>query len=52
MEGVVTVAAAASEAEDRCVSGGAVVGGEVGSGGVCCHFHIGIVWRSGDDAVI
>ena len=52
MQGVVAAAVAASEAVDICVAGGAVVGGEVGSGRVCCHFHIGIVWWSGGDAVI
>ena len=32
---------------DRCAYRGAVVGGEVISGRVCNHHHIGIVWRSG-----
>ena len=51
MEGVVAVVAAAVDAEDGCVPGGAVVGGEVSSGGACHHNHISIVWRSGGDAV-
>ena len=48
----VEVPAAALEAEDGCVPGGAVAGGEVGSSGVRCHHHIGLVWWSVGDAVI
>ena len=51
-EGSVEVEAAALEAEDGCVPGGAVVGREVGSGGIRCNIHIGIVRRSGGEAVI
>ena len=51
-EGAVAVAVAALEEEFGCVPGCAVVGGDVGSGGVRCHRHIGLVWRSGGDAVI
>ena len=51
-EGAVAVAAAALEAEDRCAPRGAVVGGEVDSGRVHCHSHIGLVCKSGGDAVI
>ena len=46
------LAEAALEAEDRCVTGGAVVGGEVGSDRICFHHHISLVRRSGGDAVI
>ena len=35
-----------------CVPGGAVVGGEVSSGGVCRHHCISLVLRSGGDTVI
>ena len=52
VEGVVAVVATALEAEDGCVPGGAVVGREVGSGGIRCNIHIGIVRRSGGEAVI
>ena len=52
VEGAVAAAVAASEAEDRCVPEGAVAGVEVSSGGLCCHCRIGLVWRSGFDAVI
>ena len=52
VEGLVAVVAASLEAEDGCITGGAVVGGEVRSGGVCHHHHIRIVRRSGGDAVI
>ena len=45
-EGAVAVARAASKAEEGCVPGGAVVGGDFESGGVRCHHHIGLVWRS------
>ena len=41
------LAEAALEAEDRCVTGGAVVGGEVGSDRICFHHHISLVRRSG-----
>ena len=51
-EGAVAVASSALEAENGCVPGGAVVGGDVGSGGVRYNFHIGLVRRSGGDAVI
>ena len=51
-EGAVAVSEAASEAENGCFPRGAVVGGEVGSGGVIFHPHISLVWRSGGDAVI
>ena len=43
----VAAAAAALEVEDGCVPRGAVVGGEVGSGGVRRHCHIALVCRSG-----
>ena len=46
------MAEATSEAEYRCARGGAVVGREVGSGGVRRHFHIDLVQRSGVNAVI
>ena len=46
------MAEAASEAEDGCVPGGAVVDREVGSGGVRHHIHIVLFWKSGGDAVI
>ena len=52
VEGVVAVVAASLEAEDGCVTGGAVVSREVCSGAVCHHHHISIVRRSGGDAVI
>ena len=29
-----------------------MIGGEVGSGRVCCHSHINLVQRSGGDVVI
>ena len=29
-----------------------MVGGEVGSGGVVCPCHIGLVWQSGSNTVI
>ena len=51
VEEVVAVVAAALETEDGCVPGGAVVGGEVNSGGLCHRNHISIVWRSGSYAV-
>ena len=38
--------------EYGCVPGGAVVGGEVGSGGIHCHSRIGLVRRSEGNAVI
>ena len=41
-----------SEAEDRCVPGGAVVGGEVRISGVRRHRHVDLIRRSGGDAVI
>ena len=44
--------AAALEAEVRCIPRGTVVGGEVVSGRVCRHCHIGLVLQSGGDAVI
>ena len=48
-EGAVGVAAAASEAENGCAPGGAVVD----SNGLTLHFHISIIRRSGGgDAVI
>ena len=50
--GEVAVVAATSEAEDECVPRDAVVGREVGSGGLRRHCHIGLVQRSGGDAVI
>ena len=43
--------ATALEAEDGCVPGGAVIGREISSGRVCHHHHIGIVRRSGGNAV-
>ena len=52
VEGAAEVATAASEADDGCVLRGAVVGGEVRSGGVCRHHHIGLVWQSGGNTVI
>ena len=52
MEGVVSVTAEASEEEDECAPRGAVVGGEVGSVGVRCHHHIGIVRQLGVNAFI
>ena len=51
LEGAVAVVATALEAEDGCVPGGAVIGKEISSGRVCHHHHIGIVWRSGGNAV-
>ena len=51
-KGVEAVAAAASEAEDGCVPGGTVVGGEVGSGGVCRHCNFDLVQASGGDTFI
>ena len=51
-EGSLAAATAASEAEGGCLPGGAVVGGEVGSNGLCHHHHIGLVRRSGGNAVI
>ena len=51
-QGVVAVAAADLKAEDGCVPVGAVVDREVGSSGVCCHVHIGLVCWLGGDAVI
>ena len=51
-EGVVAVVMVASKAEGGCVPGDAVVDGEVGSGRVRRNFGIGLVWRSGGDAVI
>ena len=38
--------------DDGCIPGGAVVGGEVSSGGVRLPRCIGLVLRSGGDAVI
>ena len=38
--------------DDGCVPGGAVVGGEVQSGGVCSHCLIGLFLRLGGDTVI
>ena len=52
VEGALEVAEATSEAEYRCARGGAVVGREVGSGGVRHHFHIDLVQRSGVNSVI
>ena len=46
------LAEAALEAEDRCVTGGAVVGGEVRSGWVRHHCHKCINRRLGGDVVI
>ena len=46
------MAVTASESEDRCVPGGAVVGGEVRSGRVRRHRHIGLVQWSGGNEVI
>ena len=48
----VAAAAAALEVEDGCVPRGAVVGGEVGSGGVRRHCHIALVCRSGGNVVV
>ena len=52
VEGALEVAEETSEAEYRCARGGAVVGREVGSGGVRGQFHIDLVQRSGVNAVI
>ena len=41
-EGETAVATSASEAEYGCVHGGAVVGGEIRSGRVRCHYHISL----------
>ena len=38
--------------DDGCVTRGAVVGGEVGRGGLCCHSRIGLVWKSVGDTVV
>ena len=48
----VAMVTVALEAEDGCVPGGAVVGKEVRSGGICCYCHIGLVQWSGGNAVI
>ena len=47
MEGALAVSAEASDAEDVCIPGGAVVGREVVRGRLYCHNCIGLVWRSG-----
>ena len=52
MEGAVGVAESASEAEDACVSVGAVVVREVVIGKVPRHCHIGLIQRLGGNAVI
>ena len=51
-EVAVALTAEALEAENVCVPGGAVVGGEFGNGGVRRHHHIRLVRRLGGDAVI
>ena len=51
-EGEIAVATEASEAEEGCAPGGAVVGRVFGSGVVCRHCYLGLIWKSGGYAVI